>query len=239
MICTPDHPKNYTIVCNEVARRLDLSARAKGIYYYLATLPENWKLNQKELLKNFTEGREAFSKAFSELVKTGYIVRQPAFDERGKLAGQDYKVFWTSFKNIDSPSPQKAVIRKTRVTKNQHVLNTDINKLLKEEEISIIRKSSKKFTPPTIQEVHEYAKEIDILDSGKAAKLFFNHFTADPDNLWVDSQGKAVKSWKQKFNTWNSYGSFNSLNNKLADSRSEINEEDAKLINEIKEAEAV
>ena len=73
---TPDTISNYSIVCNEVARRNDLSSRAKGIYYYLATLPSMWKLNQSELFTHFTEGRDALRTAFQELENAGYIIKK-------------------------------------------------------------------------------------------------------------------------------------------------------------------
>jgi len=79
MIKAPSPLKDFCTVCNEVARRKDLSARAKGIYYYLATLPSNWELKKQELIRRFTEGRDAFNKAFKELEDTGYIVKKQKF----------------------------------------------------------------------------------------------------------------------------------------------------------------
>jgi hypothetical protein len=40
---------NFTIVLNEVFRRSDLSARAKGIYAYIMTLPDDWSICKQEL----------------------------------------------------------------------------------------------------------------------------------------------------------------------------------------------
>ena len=54
----------------------------------------------------------------------------------------------------------------------------------------------KKFKPPTLAEVEAYAQS-----RGKPqdAKLFWEYFNA---GNWIDSEGKPVKSWKQKFITW-------------------------------------
>jgi len=57
----------------------------------------------------------------------------------------------------------------------------------------------KKFTPPTLEEVVEYAKSKGRLD---LAKNFYNYFT---EGKWVDSKGNKVKNWKQKFITWMSH----------------------------------
>ena len=45
--------ENYTIVSNEIFRRSDVSARAKGVYAYIMTLPDDWKLYKSELYKHF------------------------------------------------------------------------------------------------------------------------------------------------------------------------------------------
>ena len=58
-----------------------------------------------------------------------------------------------------------------------------------------------KFTPPTYEEVLEYAKSRNRED---LAKKFYDYFTA---GNWVDSKGNKVKNWKQKFITWEQHNS--------------------------------
>lgn len=55
---------------------------------------------------------------------------------------------------------------------------------------------SKKFTPPTLEEVKAYCHERgDKVDP----KKFFDYFEA---GKWHDSEGKPVRNWKQKVITW-------------------------------------
>ena len=63
---------------------------------------------------------------------------------------------------------------------------------------SIKKEKSKKkrFEPPTLEQVTEYAKEKERED---LAQQFYEYFT---EGNWVDSQGKQVLNWKQKFLTW-------------------------------------
>jgi hypothetical protein len=94
----------FTIILNEVFRRVDLSARAKGLYAYIMTLPDTWEIHREELFTHFTEGRNALDAAFKELRDTGYIHRLELRDERGTFAGFKYVVYETA---QDQPFPGK------------------------------------------------------------------------------------------------------------------------------------
>lgn len=55
---------------------------------------------------------------------------------------------------------------------------------------------TKKFVSPTLEEVKAYAAE---RGSNVDPERFFDYFTAGD---WKDSRGNPVRSWKQKFLTW-------------------------------------
>lgn len=63
---------------------------------------------------------------------------------------------------------------------------------VKDEE-EIIKKKTKVFTPPTLQEVKEYFKEKGYNE--ESAEKAFNYYSV---NNWIDSKGNEIKSWKQK-----------------------------------------
>lgn len=101
--------------------------------------------------------------------------RVAAFRERQKAA-----VDCNSYSNVT-------------VTNNvtmRNALDKDIDKDKKE------NNKKKSFTPPTLDEVQAYAKERGRED---LAAAFYDFFTV---GNWHDSNGTAVKSWKQKFITW-------------------------------------
>lgn len=64
--------------------------------------------------------------------------------------------------------------------------------------IPSIKPSTKQhiFTPPTLDEVVAYAKS---RNSSVDPKFFHEYFSTAE---WIDSTGKPVKNWKQKFLTW-------------------------------------
>ena len=70
------------------------------------------------------------------------------------------------------------------------LLVNESNKNEKEE------RKRKVFEPPTFEEVLTYAKS---RGREELAETFYDYFTAGD---WIDSEGKPVKAWKQKFITW-------------------------------------
>lgn len=212
MITTPENPKNFCIVCNEVARRRDLSARAKGIYYYLATLPPSWELQQQEAEQHFTEGREAFRTAFKELIVTGYIKQIRLQDAKGRLTGWKYNVLWSSdapeMRETDTPENQYRENRKAvnQLTENPTLLNTDILNT----DLSIIESSkqdsvlsnkptqspTKKFNIPDKQEIRDYFFELG--HAGLEADKYFDYYSA---NGWMVGKSK-MKDWKAAVRNW-------------------------------------
>ena len=62
---------------------------------------------------------------------------------------------------------------------------------------------SKKFVPPTLEEVKAYCKE---RNNNVDAEKFYEYFRVSD---WYDSKGQKVKSWKQKIITWERSGYSN------------------------------
>lgn len=63
----------------------------------------------------------------------------------------------------------------------------------------------KPFVPPTIDDVKKYAQEAGL---DVDPKSFYDYFTVpnDAGQTWIDSEGKPVRNWKQKMQTWNRMG---------------------------------
>lgn len=122
IIKVSEKTENFSIIINEVAKRKDLSARAKGIYYYLMTLPKDWKLYKEELVTHFTEGKDAINTAFKELEKAGYITKTQ-LKKDGKFDGWEYKIYESSESGLPDAEKPKA---EKPYTGNPPLLNTNI-----------------------------------------------------------------------------------------------------------------
>jgi hypothetical protein len=84
----------YSVVSNECFRDPRLSARAKGIFAYIMTLPDDWKLYKKELYAHFKEGRDAINKAFTELELAGYVFKESTRDSKSNhFTGWEYTIY--------------------------------------------------------------------------------------------------------------------------------------------------
>ena len=59
------------------------------------------------------------------------------------------------------------------------------------------REKRKRFTPPTLEEVSAYCRE---LNSRIDPQQFIDYYTA---NGWVQGKGKPIKDWKATVRTWN------------------------------------
>lgn len=120
--------KNFTVVSNEIFQRSDVSARAKGIYAYIMTLPDDWDLYKSELYKHFSEGRDAIDKAFKELETLGYIMMEKTKDNKGRFVGWDYRII----ESTQNPDPLETRLSENPTSENPQLLNTNNNKILKE-----------------------------------------------------------------------------------------------------------
>jgi hypothetical protein len=113
--------ENFTIVFNEVFQRADLSARAKGIYAYIMTLPDDWLLCKQELYTHFAEGRSALDAGFRELEDAGYIKKRLLRDERGRIVATEYTVYESAEMNDEPKAAEPIAV-------NQQLLSTKSTK---------------------------------------------------------------------------------------------------------------
>ena len=119
-----------------------------------------------------------------------------------------------------APSTPKEWIHHTRKTEifidddecgqdcgHVHTDIRDRDKILDIDNIDINKKKRKReFHKPSLEDVIEYAKS---RNSSVDPKEFYDYFEA---GHWIDSEGKPVISWKQKFITWESNGRKNGKN---------------------------
>lgn len=193
--------RDFTIICNEIYRNDNISARAKGLHTYLMTLPDGWQVNRLEVFTHFSEGRDAMNKAFKELQDAGYIVKKQQGRETGKFGAVEYHILESitaDWKTVNG----KPVTGKP-LTENPQLLNT--------EEVSTEKK-----TPKAPRGVGENIAEIAERDAAfsafyaaypkkrgkpQAQKAFIKHYKnlpPAPELLHILDQLKKTEQWQKQ-----------------------------------------
>lgn len=93
------------------------------------------------------------------------------------------------------------------------------------------RYQRKPFVPPTLDDVKKYAQEAGL---DVDPKSFYDYFTVpnDAGQTWIDSEGKPVRNWKQKMQTWNRMGGGMTRSQKTKNSVADSFLEAARMLEE-------
>lgn len=87
--------RDYTVIANQVLRNEALSWKARGILAYLLSMPDDWQIYLNDLVKRAPEGIDSLRSGIKELEALGYITKEQARDEKGKITGYEYVVHET------------------------------------------------------------------------------------------------------------------------------------------------
>ena len=194
--------RDYTVINNTVLKDTRISWKAKGLFCYLLSLPEDWVIYQSELLNHATDGRESLRNAIQELEQLGYLQIEKKRDDRGH--------FTTIYKVIENPNSTDETNesrkpdtgnpeRENRCGKTDAgkptLLNTNIPNTKKQ---STNKQNTKKesFTPPTLEEVATYCKE---RNNNIDPMQFIDYYSA---RGWRFNNGGKMKDWRATVRTW-------------------------------------
>ncbi|MCC8065931.1 MAG: helix-turn-helix domain-containing protein [Clostridiales bacterium] len=117
---------NFTIVNNEVLRNKNLSLKAKGLFAFMWSLPDDWDYSVAGLTKILKEGKDAINEALKELERERYLVRTVQ-RKGGKFANIDYTLYETPQNLPFTDFPQTG----NPITENPQQINTKKNQTKK------------------------------------------------------------------------------------------------------------
>lgn len=124
--------RDYTVMDNTFLKDEKLSWKAKGLFAYILSLPEDWKIYISELQTHATDGETSVRSAIKELTELGYIKQNRLKDEQGRWAAYAYEI-------IEKPHVENRDVVKPDM-ENHDLINTNNNKYL---DIKNTKKSSK------------------------------------------------------------------------------------------------
>lgn len=163
--------RQYSVIDNTILKDNRLSAKAKWIFCYLLSLPDDWIINIVELKNHFTDWRESIYNWIKELEKFWYFIRNQVRNENWQIVWVEYLIIekpevlaqsslGTGFPNTVKPN-----------TDNQQLLNTNNNKVLKEQSIP---------TPSSPADEKDNKKEIELT----ADEIYRYYLSAFPNKKW-------------------------------------------------------
>jgi hypothetical protein len=151
--------ERYATVPNELLNNPDISLKAKGLFAYLQSKPDNWSFSIDRMASQLKENRDAIRGAIKELEEHGYLIRKRR-RENGKWNGVDYLL--TAFPSSENPtavfppSVNSSDISNKDISKKEYSNKEKIytqklpqEKSLSQKEIlSLIGKKEKEKSPP-------------------------------------------------------------------------------------------
>ena len=120
-----DGDQNFTILSNSVIRDETLSWKARGLFEYLWSLPEDWEFYETEITKHATDGRDSTRSGLDELEEHGYLSRTRERNEKGQVKS----AIWILHENPKKTVQEKPVSENPNQG-NPTLLNTNSTKHL-------------------------------------------------------------------------------------------------------------
>ena len=153
---------NYTVVSNKFLNNEKLSFKAKGVFMYLWSKPDGWKINVKNITNYGTEGDKAVRTAMHELKNLGYINWIPV------QGGYDYFIDDEGgLTNEEEVEVKTQEVKKTKSTKKEQ-LPSFINPNLWTEYKTMRKQLRKSMTAFAEKQNIELLKQFEATQEGAA-----------------------------------------------------------------------
>ena len=128
--------ENFTTIPNSVIRNKTLSDRARFLFCYMASMPNDWQFYQSAMAKELNYSKDTLRKYMEELLATGYLIREQR-REKGKFDSYDYTInFSPCMENTDTvkngsgkiPNREKSTVTNKDLEQRKNNTNKDFNK---------------------------------------------------------------------------------------------------------------
>lgn len=192
--------KDYTVLSNHHLRNKEMSLKAKGLLSVILSLPDNWEYSINGFVAISKESKSSIQSTIKELEKLGYVTRERKQGSDGKFF-YEYNVFERPLTEIprtenpctDIPCSENMPQLNTNKSSTKE-LNTNTNNIYGDSKES--KTTTKRFTPPTVEEVSEYCKE---RNNNVDAEHFVDYYMSKGWNIGKNSK---MKDWKAAVRNW-------------------------------------
>ena len=143
----------YATISNELLNNENISLKAKGLFAFLQSKPDNWNFSKERIAKQLKEGVSSLKTAYKELKKEGYLTTIAIKNKEGKFNGHDYFLTDNPKGGITTSTKTHPVGNHTSFSKKENSKKENSNnKLSKESKPEVYGRQD-------ITEIIEYLKE--------------------------------------------------------------------------------
>lgn len=169
--------KNFTIADNRIMQLQGLSFEARGLYFYMLSLPDDWEFSEYRLAKNGGIGIDKCKRILKELFCIGLLKREFIHNEKGHKKSV-YTLY--DFSTLENPTLENPTLENP--TNNKEINNNKELNLNKEIYIQK-EKNTKKESVSLFQDT-----ESPLNENPSDYKIEFEKIW----NLYPNKQGKQV-----------------------------------------------
>lgn len=158
--------KNFTIADNRIMQLQGLSFEARGLYFYMLSLPDDWEFSEVRLAKNGGIGIDKCKRILKELFCIGLLKREFIHNEKGhkKSVYTLYDFSTLEKPTLENPTLENPMNNKEINNNKELNLNKEIY-IQKEKNTKKEKDEAQKYFCPKGQSVFSHALENDFSES--------------------------------------------------------------------------
>lgn len=120
---------NFTTIDNTVIKDNSLTWKARGIFNYLWSMPEDWDFYMTEVVNHSIDGMTALKSGIKELEEHGYLRRTRIHGDGGKIESMLWELSDTAeFNGTTKQSDNSTIRQKTNLMGTEPLLNKNNTK---------------------------------------------------------------------------------------------------------------
>jgi len=172
---------NFGVAPNELLNDSSISLKAKGLYVYMQSKPDDWVFSLERIASQNKDARDSVRSTINELAEAGYLTKEKMFkDSKGTFS--QYKI---NERPLENPTLENPMVGKSNVGKSNPLV---IKTFSKKELIvkNIVDERFEKFWNlygKDIQKEKCYSewKFINTIDKDKILNTLPNYIASTPD----------------------------------------------------------
>ena len=171
----------YGTIPNDLLNSIHISFKAKGMYAYIQSKPDNWEFSAERISKQVKEGLPSVISALKELENFGYLARNRYQNNKGFWV-VDYLLYEIPIEEnliTGKPNEENPIIGKTSDISNKDYSKKDISNISNNKE-RVVKASFAEMVLPFKEEL------------GSEVEKFFYY--------WIEENNKGKQRWEcEKF----------------------------------------